>query len=139
MEKRIYTIGYGNEKMDIFLKKLKENEINTLIDIRSKPYSKWRPEFNIGNLKEFLRGAEIIYDWRGRNLGGFGDCDHNQGIKEILPLLSEESKVCIMCSEEDPDRCHRKQDLQPILEREEVQVVHLRFKEEKKNYNLSLF
>jgi len=137
--KKVYTIGYGNEKIDIFVDKLKEHEIDLLVDVRSAPYSKWRPEFNTGNLREILRSSKIEYSWRGKKLGGFGQCDHEEGIEELKPLLVKYKRICLMCSEENPDKCHRKQNLQPILEREGVDVIHIRFKEEKKSFNLSLF
>lgn len=136
---KIYTIGYGNEKIDNFVEKLKEYEIDLLVDVRSSPYSKWRPEFNLGNLKVVLNSSEIMYAWRGKKLGGFGQCDHEGGIEELKPLLLKYKKVCLMCSEENPDKCHRKQNLQPILESKGVEVIHIRFKEEKKSLNLSLF
>ena len=141
---KVYTIGYGNEKIDNFIEKLKQNEIDLLIDVRSAPYSKWRPEFNTGNLREILKASGIEYAWRGKKLGGFGQCDHEGGIEELKPLLVKYNRTCLMCSEENPDKCHRKQNLQPILESKGAEVIHIRFKEEKvkeekNSYNLSLF
>ncbi|KUK98885.1 MAG: Uncharacterized protein XE08_0355 [Parcubacteria bacterium 32_520] len=136
---KVYTIGYGNEKIDKFIDKLKEVGIDLLIDVRSSPYSKWRPEFNTGNLREILKLNGISYEWRGRRLGGFGVQHHYAGIKEIKLIIEKYKKVVLMCAEENPDKCHRKQNLQPILEQEDFEVIHIRFKEEEKSFNLSLF
>ena len=42
----IYSIGHGNKKIEDFIGELKSFKIQFLLDIRSKPYSKWNPQFN---------------------------------------------------------------------------------------------
>ena len=54
-ENMIYTIGYGNRKIDNFIKTLQEFDIQYLIDVRSKPYSKFNPDFSQNELKLFLK------------------------------------------------------------------------------------
>ena len=41
----IYTIGYGHLTIDEFITRLQEREIAYLIDVRSQPYSRYKPDF----------------------------------------------------------------------------------------------
>ena len=60
MEKSsIYSIGHGNKSIDILIEELRHFEINYLIDIRSKPYSKYSPHFNQNELKFSLHDKDI--------------------------------------------------------------------------------
>ena len=42
----IYSIGHSNQPMEAFLELLNRHGIQTLIDIRSHPYSRYVPHFN---------------------------------------------------------------------------------------------
>ncbi len=42
----IYTIGHSNQDMVAFLKLLKDNSIQVVVDVRSAPYSRYVPQFN---------------------------------------------------------------------------------------------
>ncbi|MBI3192019.1 MAG: DUF488 family protein, partial [Pedosphaera parvula] len=41
----LYTIGYGTRTLVEFLAALKSNRIEYLIDVRTAPYSRHKPEF----------------------------------------------------------------------------------------------
>ena len=42
----IYTIGYGSRSIEQFIEVLQHHKIAYLIDVRSTPYSRYKPEFS---------------------------------------------------------------------------------------------
>jgi uncharacterized protein (DUF488 family) len=50
----IFSIGHGNKSIETLILELKSFDIKYLIDIRSKPYSKYNPHFNQEILKHFV-------------------------------------------------------------------------------------
>lgn len=66
----IYTIGHGNRKLNDFLDLLRKFNIEYLIDVRSKPYSKFNTQFNQNELKIFLENNGIRYVFMGDSIGG---------------------------------------------------------------------
>ena len=57
----IYTIGYGNRSISDFIQILKDNQIQVVVDVRSVPYSRYRPAFNSKALAKNLTDAGIGY------------------------------------------------------------------------------
>ncbi|TFH47352.1 MAG: DUF488 domain-containing protein [ANME-2 cluster archaeon] len=142
----ICTIGHSNVEFEKFLSLLKETEV--LVDVRSVPYSKYVPQFNADNLKRGLESIGIRYvfmeDEYAKNiLGGRpsdNDCYTNgkviyeevvkkkwykEGILALIDL-ADKNKVTIMCSEEDPYKCHRHQLITQSLLKKGVIVFHIR-------------
>src|SRR5436190_22775989 len=66
----VYTIGYGARTLDEFIAALKSNTIEYLIDVRTAPYSKFKPEFSKELLQHHLERADIRYVFMGDTLGG---------------------------------------------------------------------
>jgi ParB family chromosome partitioning protein len=60
----IYTIGYAGLGFKEFRKKLEENEIKVLVDVRESGESRFKPEFNEEILKSSFEGSNIIYERR---------------------------------------------------------------------------
>ena len=52
--KRIQTIGYASHTIESFVATLEKFNITAIADVRSQPYSKFKPEFNRDNLKKSL-------------------------------------------------------------------------------------
>ncbi|WP_373027523.1 DUF488 family protein, partial [Sulfurimonas sp.] len=50
--KTIYTIGHSIYEIEDFVELLKQNQINTIVDVRSTPYSKFAPQYNRETLKK---------------------------------------------------------------------------------------
>ena len=46
MLKEIYTVGHSIYEADDFVQLLKNNNINTIVDVRSTPYSKFASQYN---------------------------------------------------------------------------------------------
>jgi hypothetical protein len=57
----VFTIGYGSRVLDDFMRVLQAHEIEYRIDIRSTPYSRFKPEFSKNELEAELRQHVIRY------------------------------------------------------------------------------
>lgn len=143
MRTKIFTIGYGNRKINTFIQLLQKYEIETLIDIRTNPYSKWNPEFSARKLEFNLLKNSIQYLFLGIELGGkpkYPDCytdgivDYpliqtkqffKDGIEEIIRLNANGTKVVLMCAEQSPHDCHRKAMVGDYLEKMGFEIYHI--------------
>ncbi len=140
----IYSIGHGNKNIKDFIDELKAFKIKYLLDIRSKPYSKWNPQYNQDPIKIELEKNQITYVYSGDYLGGLPEdrsCYDNNGkviydlIKEkdffkngLNRLISANSKninIAIMCSESNPQECHRSKLIGRELLKKEISVNHI--------------
>ncbi len=140
----IYTIGHSNHRWEQFLDLLKTHVIETLVDVRSKPVSRWAAFANIRTLPTLLGREGIHYVFMGDSLGGKPP-DHElygengmpdyakmasqpafqKGTDELLEL-AKGSSTAVMCAEGDPSQCHRTLLLGPALEERGVALVHIR-------------
>ena len=71
--REIFTIGYGGRETRDFIALLNRYEIDTLVDVRSQPYSRFNPEFTRSALSRVLAGSGISYVFMGESLGGRPD------------------------------------------------------------------
>jgi uncharacterized protein (DUF488 family) len=121
-----FTIGHSNHSLDAYLALLRTHEIEVVADVRSAPRSRYSPQFDRASLERELREAQIGYVYLGAELGGrpVGDefydergrvrydrraesAEFQTGIERLLAGI-ERYRVAVMCSEEDPQRCHRR-------------------------------
>ena len=139
----IYTIGYGSRSLEAFTAVLQQHQIAYLIDIRSAPYSRHKPEFSKDTLQSALAAYEIRYVFMGQALGGrptHPDCYSNgevdyakmkemdfyqQGIGRLQKAFQQQQRVAIMCSEEKPEHCHRALLVGATLTKLDIPVVHI--------------
>ena len=56
----IYTIGYSGFEINDFINMLQTNNINSLIDVRSSPYSKIYTDYNREELQKRLKENGIV-------------------------------------------------------------------------------
>lgn len=150
----IYTIGHSNHEWRDFLALLHRYGIEMLVDVRSAPYSRYSPQFNRESLAPSLEAKSIGYAFAGEYLGGRPrdpDCYRNGvvpvGHADYLKLvdypavatkswyqrsvdrlleLSDEQRAVIMCSEEDPNQCHRHHLIAQTLIERGIEVRHIR-------------
>ncbi len=143
-ESTIYSIGHGNKKIEDFINELKSFNILFLLDIRSKPYSKWNPRFNQGQLKTELEKNGITYVFAGDTLGGLPEdrsCYSFDG-KVVYDLIKEKDffknglnrlttanekqiRLAIMCSESKPEECHRSKLIGQELLKNDISIKHI--------------
>ncbi len=143
MSPKLYTIGHSNIEPDEFIKRVKQLNIEVLVDVRSKPYSQYVPSFNKENIECLCKDNGIKYLFQGKLLGGKPDDDSvtdkgmkinydsvaekpyfQRGINELLNIISK-YRICLMCSEGQPDKCHRGLLLGPTLEKKNIEVLHI--------------
>ncbi len=127
---RIFTLGYGGMSLDEFMEILRENGVETVVDVRRFPTSKVE-EFKKERLRAELerRGFSYIHI---EELGGFRggyqrymkSQDFRKGL-ERLENIARKSVSAIICVEENPAWCHRRH-IARSLERRGWEVVHLR-------------
>ena len=150
----VYTIGHSNHAPEAFLDLLRRHGIEAVVDVRSAPYSRFAPHFNRRDIEWLLKQAGIAYVFAGAALGGRPTdptCYKNgvvpDGNANYLDLvdyaavagrpwyrdgiarLRELARTCpiaLMCSEEDPARCHRQHLIAQTLLAEGLSVRHLR-------------
>lgn len=66
----LYTIGHSNLPKEDFLAHLRQHNITVLVDVRSKPASRFVPHFNKKALDAYLKENGIEYRFEGDALGG---------------------------------------------------------------------
>ena len=140
----LYSIGHSNDTWERFSALLVEHGIQTLVDVRSRPVSRWAPFANARTLPRRLEEREISYVYMGDALGGKpsdpklldadGQPDYSkigatvafkEGITGLVDLAVE-STVALMCAEESPKTCHRRLLLGPALHERGVDLRHIR-------------
>lgn len=143
-ESTLYSIGHGNKKIEDFIKELKSFDILFLLDIRSKPYSKWNPKFNQAQLKMELERNGITYVFVGDLLGGLPDdrtCYNSdgkvvydlikekdffkKGLERLITANEKQIKLVIMCSESKPEECHRSKLIGQELLKKNISLKHI--------------
>lgn len=153
VEEMIYTIGHSNLDIGKFIELLKTHSIAMVYDIRSVPYSRFH-HFNRDSLSHALENKDIDYLWLGDSLGGRiqdPECykakiipDVKVNIAELIDYetlirrdwfqngiaslieVSRQKTTAIMCSEENPARCHRSLLVARRLMELGIKVCHIR-------------
>ena len=139
----VYTIGYGARSIEAFLDVLRAHEIVYLVDIRSAPYSRFKPEFSKGALEAELTRQGVRYVYMGDQLGGRpddpdcyvdGKVDYERvkskafyqtGIERLQKALARGARFAIMCSEGKPENCHRSKLIGESLLALNIPVLHI--------------
>ncbi len=140
----IHTLGHSNHETPAFINLLCQFAIETLVDVRSQPYSQWAHQFNRETLREDLHAAGLQYEFMGDVLGGRptdaalydpGQARPNYrrveqtptyqaGIDRLLEL-ARETPLAVMCSEGDHRQCHRHLLITQTLLAHGARVVHI--------------
>lgn len=140
----IFTIGHSNHRLEKFISLLKSNEIELVVDIRSRPYSRFASWFNKAAINESLHDNEIRYIFLGDKLGGKPDDkryydaeghvaysliaarpEFHEGIERLMKGCMGH-RIALMCSEENPLNCHRFHLVSESLENNGINVIHIR-------------
>lgn len=139
----IYTIGYGSRTLREFISILHQYSIGFLVDVRSRPYSSFKPEFSKDALGCQLDQNGIKYVFLGDKLGGQpDDCTcytegkvdydkirekpfYDEGIARLRIAWQKQLHIALMCSEGKPETCHRSKLIGTSLVNERILVVHI--------------
>lgn len=142
--KELYTVGHSIYKIEDFVKLLQNNNINTIVDVRSTPYSKFAPQYNKELLKQYLKQNAICYIFMGDTLGAryedkgllFDDGKVNfkkvqetknfqDGIVRLERGIEKGYNISLMCSEKEAFDCHRFGLISEFLSKILIDVNHI--------------
>lgn len=140
----IWTVGHSRHELPALLGVLRGPGIEVVADIRSQPFSRYNPQFNRERFAAALAEAGLGYLFLGAELGGrppepeFYDGDgrvrygalarterFDAGLRRLL-AESGRHRVAMLCSEEDPRRCHRRLLVTQVLTARGIPVRHIR-------------
>ena len=140
----VYSIGYGVRTQEGFINSLHMAGIDTVIDVRAVPRSRFCPQFDTDAIYEALEGEGIRYIEGGGKLGGRTEdaaCmgpggvvdweavsetpEFKEGIKAINQMALEGRQVALVCSEGDPLTSHRFGLVSRALSKEGMDVRHI--------------
>ncbi|HHY45550.1 MAG TPA: DUF488 domain-containing protein [Firmicutes bacterium] len=145
----VYTFGHSNVPIARLITLLKGCCIETVVDVRSKPFSSYVPQFNKPNLERSLKEAGISYIFLGDKVGGYpsdetcyavdpktGQLKPDYGViaekqwfrggLDELSMIVQTKRTALMCSEEDPAKCHRHRLIAKALVSRGFKVLHIR-------------
>jgi len=122
----IYTIGHSNYPVEKLIDMLKYYDINTVVDIRGTPYSKYNVQYNKETIANTLREAGFLYLFMAKefaanrenkisyNKEGYSDFekvivekDFLNGIERLKTGCEKGYKIALLGAMQDPIRCHR--------------------------------
>lgn len=136
------SIGYGDRPWEDFAARLKRHDVQFVIDVRSSPRSR-QVEFSREALEALLAKAGLRYVYMGDVLGGKpsdpscyvdGKVDYERcarapafraGVERLRAALAGGHRAAVMCSEPDPERCHRSKLIGWALAKEGVEMMHI--------------
>ncbi len=148
---KLYTIGHSVVELPALIDKLMASAIEVVVDVRSKPRSRLL-QFDQNPLQTAIEQAGMRYRFLGDRLGGVpqdpevarrwkqGRLDPiivghlrstdewTDGLAEVVRLMRAggSTAVCLLCSEGDPNECHRKAVALDAAELvPDTEIVHL--------------
>jgi Protein of unknown function, DUF488 len=137
----LFTLGHSNHPIAHFLALLARHRVETVADVRSRPYSRFAPQYNTRALRDSLADAGIGYLFLGAELGGkpprgevaAARLDYATRIREpafqagIAQLLAAaaQARVALLCRERDPLECHRLHLIGRYLAPERLDIRHI--------------
>ena len=136
MKALVFTVGHSNHSAAKVVGLLQGNGIEVLVDIRSRPYSSALEAvlakggigylFLCGELGGRPDGKEF-YDSEGRV--NYTLVERSRLFLDGIKRLEQEIRtrtVALLCSEEDPARCHRRLLVGRVLEERGITLLHIR-------------
>jgi uncharacterized protein (DUF488 family) len=130
--REIWTIGHSTRSIEEFLELLHDQEIVSLVDVRSYPGSRRCPQFGRETMITWLANNAITYQhatdlggrrnrqhdvepainaaWKNASFRNYADYslgDAYEAALANLGTMAQTSRIAFMCSEALPWRCHR--------------------------------
>lgn len=122
----IYTIGHSNYPLDKLIHMLKYFKIDTVVDIRGTPYSKYNVQYNKEAFEKSLKTSGFNYIYMAREFAAKrfqkssynkeGYCDFEKaileesfktGIQRLINGCEKGYNIVLLGAMQDPIRCHR--------------------------------
>lgn len=156
IDSKLYTCGYGNLSLKNFIENLQKNEIQVLVDVRSNPYSRFRPEFNSKAFEitlsdfgiRYIHKIELGGKPKNQELYTNGKLDYEklrksipylQGLEILEKGIEFGCRMAIMCSELDFNNCHRYNLIGNDMHRRGWEILHIDKKGELQTHQTGLF
>lgn len=156
----IYTVGHSTHPIEAFIGILQAFRVETLVDVRTIPKSRFNPQFVRESLAESLQAAGVGYryikdlgglrrahreslnmGWRNVSFRGYADYMQTRtfvdGLEELIAIAKQKS-VAIMCAEAVPWRCHRSLVADALLVRG-IEVTHIMNRSSGRDHTLTSF
>jgi uncharacterized protein (DUF488 family) len=139
----IFTVGYGTRSVDELAAVLHTYNVEFLIDVRSAPYSRYKPEFSKEALEAQIKERGLRYLFMGDSLGGRPDDPtcyvdgrvdyarvqdrpfYQAGIGRLKTAFAQGRRLALMCSEGKPQDCHRTKLIGATLTALGIPVAHI--------------
>lgn len=140
----IYTIGHSNYPEEKLIHMLRHYNIDTVVDIRGTPYSKYNIQYNKEVIEKTLKSEGFIYIYMARELAakrtrknsynkeGYADFEKVINEKEFIKGIERLKKGCskgyniaLLGAMQDPIRCHRSILCGRALTKAEFNVRHI--------------
>ena len=146
--KQLYTVGHSTHELSDFIALLKKHNIDTIVDVRSTPYSQFASQYNREPLKNYLKDNQINYIFMGDSLGArhtdstllfdegngrgkvnFQKVQQTQSFQDAIARLDDGMakghQISLMCSEKEAFDCHRFGMISGYLAKHKVDVKHI--------------
>lgn len=138
----IFTVGHSIHPFELFLSLIRTHGVTAVADVRSRPFSRFNPQYNRDALNVQLRENGTRYVFLGRELGARSDdptCYENgrvrydrlaqtevfrQGLNRVL-AGAREHRIALMCAEKEPLECHRTLLVARALHGQGMNVCHI--------------
>lgn len=141
---KIYTIGFTKKSLEEFITLLKKNGVQKVVDIRLNPssqlsgfaikkdleYTLKREGIDYEHVLELAPDEPLLEKYRkDKNWAeyekAFSKLMERRKAKDVLKrLLNDGKTICLLCSEEKADKCHRRL-VAELLKDENVSIIHL--------------
>ncbi len=139
----IWTLGHSNHSFDDFAGLLASEQIEFVADVRSFPYSRFAAHFNRDELEAGLHARAVRYLFLGEALGGrpARDDHYDADGHALYAAMSQEPafvaavdrlvlgaagyRIALVCSECDPQHCHRRLLVGKVLTDRGVELRHI--------------
>jgi len=143
----VYTIGFTQKSARRFFELLDDHKVRKLLDIRLNPYGQLSDFSEKNDLSYFLERLsgidyhhlvelaptdDILHSYRKEKswsiyVERFERLMDERSIPAFLDrALFEDGPVCLLCSEDKPDRCHRRLVAERLVQSwDDVEIHHL--------------
>jgi uncharacterized protein (DUF488 family) len=139
----IWTVGHSNHELDEFARLVMSERIEFLVDVRSFPYSRFAPHFNRDEIEAGMARRGVGYLFLGEELGGrpareehydaeghalYGPMSEEEAFTAAVERLvagARRHRIALLCSEGNPQHCHRRLLVGKVLADQGVELRHI--------------
>jgi uncharacterized protein (DUF488 family) len=139
----IWTVGHSNHDIDHFAQLVSSEQVEFLADVRSYPYSRFAPQFNRDELEGTMDRHGVGYLFLGEELGGrptrdehydadghalYGPMSEVKAFADAIERLiagAQRYRIALVCSEGDPQHCHRRLLVGKVLTERGIELRHI--------------